>query len=133
MTAPQAIEHLESALARAGVRPKVIPPEDALAELAESIYREEHARWVVKALHELVSLAKIQQMLADNYKDKFELENSTQHIEEEFEEDDSLSWRAALGRSLRASQEKHAEDLKVLVREKVVEALKEAKPTDEGD
>ena len=123
MTAPQAIEHLESALARAGVRPKLIPPDDALPELAEDIYREEHARWVVNALHELVSLPEIQQMLADKYKDQFELENSKQRIKEEFEEDDSLSWRAALRRSLEASQEQHAEELKPLVREKVIEAL----------
>ena len=100
MTAPQAIEHLEGALARAGVRPKLIPPEDMLPEMAEDIYRGEHARWVVNALHELVSLPKIQQTLADKYKDEFELENSKQRIKEEFEKDDSLSWRAALRLSL---------------------------------
>jgi len=133
MTAPQAIEHLESALARGGIRPKLIPPDDVLPELADDIYREEHTLWVVKALHELVSLPNIQQTLADKYKDKFELENSNQRIKEEFEEDDSLSWRAALRLSLEASQEQHAQDLKALVREKVIEVLKEAKPTDEGD
>ncbi len=123
MTAPQAIRHLEDELERAGVRPKVIPPEDALPELAEDLYREEHARWVEEALHELASLPEIQQVLADRFKGRFDLEKARAYIEGEFEKDASLSWRAALKEKLNAVQVEHAAALKEAVRQRVKEAL----------
>ncbi len=123
MTAPQAIRHLQEALGRAGVRPKVIPPEGELPELAEGIYREEHARWVEEALHELVALPQIQRALSDKFKDRFGLEGSRKRITEEFDRDATLSWRGALKRSLGVTQDQYAEDHKAHVSEEVRKRL----------
>jgi len=125
MTAPEAVALVEEGLTAEGVFGKVIPPEEELYELAEGIYRDDHAAWVVEALKEVTELPAIQRVLAERFKEHFGLEEAWRYIQEAFEENDSLSWRAALKKMFAERQEEHADDLKKAVREEVVEALKE--------
>ena len=123
MTAPEAVELIESGLSEAGVFGKVVPPAEELPKLAEEMYRHEHGRWVEAALHDLVSVDKVKKELADKFKGEFELGKARRSIEEGFEEDRTLSWRSALEKKLAITQEKHTASLKEAVRRRAIEAL----------
>ncbi len=123
MTAPEAVELIESGLSEAGIFGKVVPPAEELSNLAEEIYRHEHGRWVEEALHDLVSLEEVKKELADEFMEEFELENARHSIEEGFEEDETLSWRSAFEKKLGVAQKKYTEALKETVRKRAIEAL----------
>jgi len=117
------IEYIEEQLKKNGVRGKVVPPEEELPKLAEEMYRHEHGRWVKEALHDLVSLEEVENDLADEFMEEFELENARRLIEEGFEEDRTLSWRSAFEKRLRVAQKKYTEALKEAMRKRAIEAL----------
>ena len=117
------IEYIEEQLKKNGVRGKVVPPEEELPKLAEEMYRHEHGRWVVEALHDLVSLEEVKNDLADEFMEEFELENARHLIEEGFEEDRTLSWLSAFEKKLGVAQKKYTEALKETVRKRAIEAL----------
>ena len=117
------IEYIEEQLKKNGARGKVVPPEEELPKLAEEMYRQEHGRWVKEALHDLVSLEEVENDLADEFMEEFELENARRLIKEGFEEDRTLSWRSAFEKKLRVAQKKYTEALKEAVRKRAIEAL----------
>jgi hypothetical protein len=125
MSAPQEVEYIERKLVEAGVRGKVIPPEEELPKLAEGMYRREHGLWVEEALRDLVSIDEVKEELADRFMEEFELESARRSIEESFEEDRTLSWRSAFEKKLGVTQENHADALKEAVRMRAIEALEE--------
>jgi len=123
MTAPEAVELIESGLSEAGIFGKVVPPAEELPKLAEQVYRHEHGQWVEAALHDLISLKKVKMELADEFMEEYELENARHSIEDGFEEDRTLSLRGALEKTLSTTQEKHTDALKEAVRRRAFEAL----------
>ena len=137
MSSGEVIEHIETQLQAEGVYGKVIPPDDALRELADNIFVGEHGGWVQAAAHELIHLAKIKQELAERFKEEFGLDGARTYIEDAFEEDDGQSWREALKVKLAEIQnDKHSHALKEAVAEKVRESFAnedEAKPEKEAE
>jgi hypothetical protein len=117
------VEYIERKLEENGVRDKVIPPEEKLGELAEAKYRDLSAEWVAKTIDELISSEELGKEIADQFLDEFKLENARRHIEARFDKDRSLSWRAALEKSLQEVQEKHADAFKGAVEQKLRERL----------
>ncbi len=124
MTAPEAIEHIETQLREKGVRPKVIPPDDALGGLAEEMYREEHDARIDAMVKEMF-LEELKAELAEEFKEHFELDVPTvrESIEKKFAGDRALSWRDALKARFGELQDKHDGALRDAVREKVRKRL----------
>ena len=124
MTAPQAVALIEQGLNKAGVFGKVIPPDEELPELAEEIYREEARKWARSALDALLDWDDLADALADEYMERYKLENAKRYIRERFEKDDALSWEKALRHELTEIHKRVASDgFKDAVREKVQDAL----------
>jgi hypothetical protein len=117
------IEYIERKLEENGVRGKVIPPDERLAELAGEKYRALSAGWVAKIIEDLISSEELGKEIADQFLDEFKLEEARRHIEARFDKDRSLSWRTALEKSLEEVQEKHADAFKGAVEQKLRERL----------
>jgi hypothetical protein len=117
------IEYIERKLEENGVRGKVIPPDEKLKELAEEKYRDLSAEWVAEAIDELISSKELNEKIADQFVDKFDLGESRRHIEKHFEKDRSLSWRAALTARLEEVRVEHKDAVKDAVREAIEDAL----------
>jgi hypothetical protein len=113
------IEYIERKLEENGVRGKVIPPDEKLAELADEKYRTLSAGWVIKTIEDLISSEEFKKEIADDFLDEFGLDEARRHIEERFDKDRSLSWREALEESLEEAKEKHADAFKDAVEEKL--------------
>src|SRR5215212_9800808 len=117
------VEYIERKLEENGVSGKVIPPEEKLGELAEEKYRDLSAEWVAKTIDELICSEELGKEIADQFLGEFGLENARRHIEARFDKDRSLSWRAALEKSLEEVQAKHADAFKDAVEQKLRERL----------
>jgi hypothetical protein len=117
------IEYIERKLEENGVRGKVIPPDERLAELAGEKYRALSAGWVAKIIEDLISSEEFNKEIADEFLDEFKLEEARRHIEARFDKDRSLSWRTALEKSLEEVQEKHADAFKGAVEQKLRERV----------
>jgi hypothetical protein len=117
------VEYIERKLEENGVRDKVIPPEEKLGELADEKYRDLSGKWVAKTIEDLISSEELGKEIADQFLDEFKLEEARRHIEARFDKDRSLSWRAALEKSLEEVQAKHADAFKDAVEQKLRERL----------
>jgi GNAT superfamily N-acetyltransferase len=117
------VEYIERKLEEHGVRGKVIPPDERLAELACEKYRALSAGWVAKTIEDLISPEEFNKEIADQFLDEFKLDEARRHIEARFDKDRSLSWRTALEKRLEEVQEKHADAFKGAVEQKVRERL----------
>jgi hypothetical protein len=78
---------------------------------------------VAKIIEDLISSEELGKEIADQFLDEFKLEEARRHIEAHFDKDRSLSWRAALEKSLEEVQEKHADAFKGAVEQKLRERL----------
>jgi hypothetical protein len=67
MTAPETIEHIETLLREKGVRPKVIPPDDVLAERRGQMYREKVKSWVGDAVDEMLAIDELTAKIAEEF------------------------------------------------------------------
>ncbi|HZA45097.1 MAG TPA: hypothetical protein VE568_07315 [Rubrobacter sp.] len=117
------IEYIEKKLEEKGVRPKVIPPEDKLPELADEKYRTLSARWVAEIIEDLISSEEFKKEISDEFLDEFGLGDARKHIEARSDKDRSLSWRKALEVTLEEVREKHADAFKAAVEKKLRERL----------
>jgi hypothetical protein len=128
------IEYIERKLEEAGVRPKVIPPDDALKELGEGIYREKVGGWVEEAIAELLDTDELKERVAEELKERFGLENAREWIEEGFEIDRSKSWKDVLDEKLDGSYRAEYEDeLHDAVHKCVREGVSEREVEEQGD
>jgi hypothetical protein len=124
LSAPEVIVLIEDRLAEEGAFGKVVPPAEELPELAEEIYRAEAEKWADEALEEVLGWDALKEELADEFMEKFKLENSERYIGARFKKNDALSWRAALKNVLGDIKDaKHAGALRGAVRQKVAEVL----------
>src|SRR5215216_6823902 len=114
------IEYIERKLEENGVRGKVIPPEAALKERREKMYREKVEGWVDDIIAEMLDADKLKNKMVEEFEERFKLQGARAWIETGFKRDDTLSWRDALKDTLRAAYEgKHKADLRGSVREYV--------------
>jgi GNAT superfamily N-acetyltransferase len=117
------VEYIERKLEENGVRGKVIPPEEKLGDLTDEKYRDLITEWVDEAIGELISSEELNEKIADQFIDEFELGESRSHIEARFEKDRSVSWRDALTARLEEVHEEHTDAIKDAVREAIEDAL----------
>jgi hypothetical protein len=113
------IKYIERKLKENDVRPKVIPREEELKELALERYRDVSARWVTEAIEELISSEEFNREIADEFEENFDLGGARRHIEHRFKKHRSLSWREALERTFAAVHREHRDDFKSTVGEKL--------------
>ena len=118
------IEYIERKLKENVVRPKVIPPEEALAERRQKMYREKVEGWVDEAITEMLDVDGLKDKMVEEFEERFKLQGARAWIETGFKRDDTLSWRDALKDTLKAAYEgKHKADLRDSVREYVQESV----------
>jgi GNAT superfamily N-acetyltransferase len=118
------IEYIERKLEENGVRGKVIPPEDALAERRAAMYREKTRSWVEDIIAEMLDTDKLKKQMAEEFQDRFKLQGARAWIETGFKRDHTLSWRDALKGTLQAIYDaKHKTDLEEAVREYIRETV----------
>jgi hypothetical protein len=77
----------------------------------------------VDAVREIVIDDDFTDAIADEFRDKFELDEARSCIEQRFEEDRALSWREALDDALEEVRDKHRDAIKASVREAIEDAL----------
>jgi hypothetical protein len=119
------IEYIERKLKEKGVRPKVIPPEEALAERREKTYREKVEGWVDDIIEEILDSGELKNKMVAEFQERFKLQGARAWIETSFKDDDTLSWRDALNRTLQAAYAgKHKVGLEEAVRECVQERVR---------
>jgi len=130
------IKHIERKLKQNDVRDKVIPSDEALAELADKQYREKSAQWVSGLIDELLSTDELKKAIADEFIEKFELGEAHEHIADRLKKGRSLSWRKALEKHLVAVKKSHAAELKAAVEKRLRQRIKsgaaEGTTEDEG-
>jgi len=117
------IEYIERKLEENDVRGKVIPPDDKLGELADEKYRTLNAGWVAEAIENLISSEEFKKEIADEFVDKFGLDEARRHIEERFDKDRALSWRRALEEKLKEVHGQHTGAFESAVEKKLRERL----------
>src|SRR5215207_1581119 len=117
------IEYIERKLKENGVRDKVIPPEDALAERREKMYREKIDGWVGEIIDEVLDTDELKRKMAEEFQGRFKLEGAERWIKAGFKRDATQSWRRALNATLDAAyRAKHRDALEEAVREYITEA-----------
>src|SRR5215217_6815940 len=118
------VEYIERKLEENGVRGKVIPPEEALAERREAMYREKVVGWVAEAIAEILDLDELKNKLVEEFQERFGLDAAREWIEKGFEDDRAQSWRGALKAKLEnLYEDEHAGALHDRVREYVQESV----------
>jgi hypothetical protein len=112
------IEYIERKLEVNGVRGKVIPPDDALAERREAMYREKAEGWVEEIIAEMLGTDELKKQMAEEFQERFKLQGARAWIENGFKRDNTQSWRDALKSTLQdAYDAKHKDALEKEVRE----------------
>jgi hypothetical protein len=91
--------------------------------MAEEKYRALSGGWVSAAIDDLISSEEFKKEIADEFAEKFGLDEARQYIEEKFSEDRSLSWRNALEAKLEDIRGEHADAFKAAVEKKLRERL----------
>jgi hypothetical protein len=119
------IAYIERKLKENGVRGKVIPPDEALKERRETMYREKVEGWVDEIIAEMLAIDELKAKMAEEFEERFKLQGARTWIETEFDKrDDSKSWRGALKGTLqRAYAAKHKPDFEEAVREYIRETV----------
>jgi hypothetical protein len=114
------IEYIERKLKENGVRGKVIPPPDALAERREAMYREKVEGWVDDAIAEMLGTDDLKKKMVEEFQERFGLEAAKEWIEKGFEDDLAQSWREVLRAKIeKLYEDEHKDDLRDSVREYV--------------
>src|SRR5215216_2047336 len=126
------IEYIERKLKENGVRGKLIPPEEALAERREKMYREKVDGWVDEAIAEMLDLGELKNKMVEEFQERFGLDAAREWIEKGFEDDRAQSWRGVLKAKLeKLYEDEHSGDLRDAVREYVQESVDEDEEDDE--
>ncbi len=126
------IEYIERKLKENGVRGKVIPPEDALAERREKMYQEKIDGWVEEIIAEMLDTDELKKKMTKEFEERFKLQGAERWIKAGFKRDDTQSWRDALNATLDAAYEtKHRDTLVGAVRKYITETL--ASPAEDED
>jgi hypothetical protein len=114
------IEYIERKLEENDVRGKVIPPDEALKERRETMYREKVEGWVEEIIAEILDTDELKKKMVEEFQRRFGLDGAREWIEKGFEEDRSKSWRGVLKEKLdKLYKDAHEDDLQEAVREYV--------------
>jgi hypothetical protein len=114
------IEYIERKLQENDVRPKLVPPDDALKDLREDIYRAKVEAWTEEIIAEMLKIDELKQKVGNAFMERFGLDGAREWIEKGFEEDRFVSWRGVVDATLeRLYEENHAHAVSDAVREHV--------------
>ena len=120
------IEYIERKLKENGVRGKVIPPDDALKERREAMYREKVEGWVEEIIAEVLGTVALKDKIVEDFEEHFGLDGAREWIEQGFEDDRSKSWRSVLEEQLeKLHEDNHKDDMSEAVREHVRKSVSE--------
>jgi GNAT superfamily N-acetyltransferase len=120
------IEYIERKLKENGVRGKVIPPDDALKERREAMYREEVEGWVEEIIAEVLGTDALKDKIVEDFEEPFGLDGAREWIEQGFEDDRSKSWRSVLEEQLeKLHEDNDKDDMSDAVREHVRKSVSE--------
>jgi hypothetical protein len=115
------IEYIERKLKENGVRGKVIPPDDALKERREEMYRKKVDGWVEDVIAGMLDTDKLKKKMADEFQERFKLQGAERWIKAGFKRDETQSWRDALNATLQAAYTtNHKDALHEAVREYIL-------------
>ena len=118
MTAPQLVAFIEQGLQAAGVRGKVVPPDDILTQTARAAYRGEIMALMDQHVDRLLNLERLKATLADTFMDRLPWANARQWVEEAFAENPTTRWRDGVETQGRAiAQEAASSDVGAAVGE----------------
>jgi hypothetical protein len=114
------IEYIERKLQENGVRSKLIPPDDALKDLREKMYRDKVEAWTEEIIAQMLKIDELKQKVANAFMERFGLDGAREWIEKGFEEDCFMSWREVLDTTLeKLYEDDHAQVVSDAVREHV--------------
>jgi len=114
------IEYIERKLQENGVRSKLIPPDDALKDLREKIYRDKVELWTEEIIAQMLKIDELKQKVANAFMERFGLDDAREWIEKGFEEDRFMSWREVLDTTLeKLYEDDHAQVVSDAVRKHV--------------
>jgi hypothetical protein len=114
------IEYIERKLRENGIRPKLIPPDDALKDLREEMYRDKVEAWTEEIIAQMLKIDELKQKVANAFMERFGLDGAREWIEKRFEEDCFMSWREVLDTTLeKLYEDDHAQVVSDAVREHV--------------
>jgi hypothetical protein len=117
------VEYIERKLEENGVRGKVIPPDDALKERREAMYREKVEGWVEDMIAEMLDTDELKKKMTEEFQERFGLDSAREWIEKAFEDDRSKNWRGVLKEKLqKLYEDEHEDDLRGAVRKYVQES-----------
>jgi hypothetical protein len=120
------IAYIERKLEENGVRGKVIPPDDALKERREAMYRERVEGWVDEVIAEVLDADGIKNKMVEQFQERFGLADAREWIEKGFDDDCTQSWRGVLKAKLeKLYEDEHSSALRAAVREHVKERVGE--------
>jgi hypothetical protein len=120
------IQYIEDKLKENGVRPKVIPSNEALTKKREEMYQKKVDGWVEELVAEALKTGELKEKVAEEFRERFKLRGAEAWIKTGFKRDDTQSWRDALNATLQAAYEaKHKDALLDAVWEQITEAAAE--------
>jgi DNA topoisomerase VI subunit B len=93
---PGLVAYTEQGLQAAGVRGKVVPPDEHLPFLAEGVYRMQIGNAAEDTLHELLSVEELRSDLADQFRGQLPLTKAREWIEEAHKDNSETHWRDAI-------------------------------------
>jgi hypothetical protein len=124
LTSPALVRYIEDSLHAAGVRGKVLSPDEALPASVEDLYRGVVSEAVAAVLEEVLPRGPVAAAAAELFRDRVGLAEARSWAEEAFAEDPSVSWREAIRRRIRSAVEAHRPELRASVVAAAVKALR---------
>jgi hypothetical protein len=110
---------VEAQLQANGVRPKVIPPDSYLADKAADVRDSDIRAEVSLAIDEIVDLDGIERVILDDFRDRYDLSDLRQEIQEGFARSSRASWRALLKERVASRGAHLRSDIREAVREEI--------------
>jgi len=119
MTSPQLIEYTESGLQLAGVRGKVVPDDETLADQAADLLGHAMHAKIRDALVKLIDESGIIERVSETVRGKVSLDDARKWIEEAFAADRYESWDGALSSRLDDAVAEYRDDIEDEVKREV--------------
>jgi Histidine kinase-, DNA gyrase B-, and HSP90-like ATPase/Topoisomerase 6 subunit A/Spo11, Toprim domain len=115
-TAPDLVDYVKQKLEEAGVRGKVIPPQDVIVHHAREVYEEEIDVLVDRVLGELIPIDQIKRAMAEQFHERIPWDETQGWVETSLEDTPTHSWRRALERAVQESVEAFTDEAETAIR-----------------
>jgi hypothetical protein len=109
-TAPDLIAYVKRQLEAAGVRGKVIPPEDVVTNQARQVYEQEMDTLVDRVVDELIPIDRIKRAIAEQFRERIPWQETRDWVETSLQEMPTHAWQRALELKVGDAVEHFAEE-----------------------